>query len=111
MKYILNSAVITNFGAYTYRQVSLTEVKDWLQPGDWVSTIGYPETATALSSLVGLPVPTNRQTIRMEMGDEALVFRLVLPPGTARIDPQDKGRLTPEFVLANCEMGILTRTN
>lgn len=111
MKYILNSAVLTAFGAYTYRQVDLAEAKDWLQSGDWISTIGYPETATALLSLVGVPVPVNRQTIRMEAGDQALVFRLVLPPGAQRIDPQDKGRLSPEFVLAHCEMGILTRTS
>jgi hypothetical protein len=46
----------------------------------------------------------------MAPGDEALVIRIVLPPGSPRIDPADKGRLgeiirTPGLV----ELGLLRR--
>jgi len=105
MKYILNSAVITTPGIYTYRLISLDEAKEWLYIEDWVNTIGYEETCQALHLLTGLSFSVNRQIIRMVEGDEALVFRL-----TCRLsDVNLKGKLSPEFVLQNCEIGILKK--
>jgi hypothetical protein len=49
--------------------------------------------ARATTCGLASPLPVNRITIKMEPGDEALVFRLVLPPGTPRIDPKDKGAI------------------
>lgn len=71
--------------------------------------IGYQETADALSELLGAPVPVSRVSIRMEPGDEALVFRLVLPPGTPRIAPEDKGRIRAAVVAGHWELGLLQR--
>jgi len=105
MKYILNSAVITTPGVYTYRLIDLEEAKRWLYAGDWVNTIGYEETCQALHVLTGLSFSVNRQIIKMIEGDEALVFRL-----TCRLpDISLKGKLSPEFVLQNCEIGILKK--
>jgi len=104
-RYILNSAVITTEGIYIYRLITLDEAKKWLQNGDFLSTIGYQETANVLSFLTGISIPVNRKLIRMEKNDEALVFRL-----TCRLSaPELKGQLSKEFILRNCEIGILKK--
>ena len=109
-KYILNSAVLTAPGSYHYRLVSVAEAKRWLDAGGWKSTIGYEQTAEALSALTGVQVPVDRVSIEMEPGDEALVFRLKFPPGTPRIAPGDKGRLKQLLLGGHWELGIIQRT-
>lgn len=108
MNYILNSAVITAPGDFSYRHISVPVAIAWLQDGGWESTMGYQETALALQEITGVPIPVNRKTIKMSEGDEALVFRLVFPAGY-RPDPAQKGALGREFVSQNCEIGILRR--
>src|SRR5438552_37846 len=113
-RYILNSAVITAPGTYEYRLIDTAGARQWLDLGGWISTIGYVETAEALSALTGRSVPGGdacRRNVVMQAGEEALVFRLVLPPGTPRVRPGDKGRLSAEFVAAHCEIGVLVRTS
>lgn len=110
MRYLLNSAVITAPGSYTYRRLTVDEARAWLSAGPWTSTIGYSETAAALSEVAGMNIPTDRRTIVMKPGDEALVFRLVLPPGERRTEPLSKGGLGREYILAHCEIGVLTRS-
>jgi hypothetical protein len=109
-KYILNSAVLTSFGLFFYTAITPEEAREWYADGvDVVSTIGYEETAQALSQLLGRPVPVNRVTIKMESGDEALVFRLVLPPGSPRIAPQDKGAIASHVQAGHWELGLLRK--
>ena len=104
-RWILNSAVITAPGTYTYTLISLDEMRAWLDRGPYQSTIGYKETAQALAELSGRPIPVDRRMIKMAAGDEALVFRL-----TCRLDdPRLKGQMGPDFVRDNCEIGILRR--
>ncbi len=104
-KYILNSAVITSPGIYEYRLISADEARNWLTRGPFESTLGYIETAEALSQLLGHPVGVNRRMVKMDQGDEALVFRL-----TCRLDdPRLKGKVGVEFISQNCEIGLLTR--
>lgn len=109
MKYVLNSAVITAPGRYEYRLIPLDRATQWLKAGGWQSTIGYPETAEVLADLTGVAVPVDRRIITMAPGDEALVFRLVLPPGTPRLSPETKGKLGLRFFREHAEMGLLTR--
>ena len=109
-RYLLNSAVLTAPGSYTYRLISADEARTWTAAGPWASTIGYQQTAEALTELLGVPVAVDRRTITMERTDEALVFRLVFPPGSPRIDPADKGRLTAALLAGQYELGLLTRT-
>jgi len=105
MKYILNSAVITSPGTYEYFLISADEAKQWLAEGEWESTIGYQETATALSQITGVSIPVNRKQAQMQPGDEALVFRL-----TKRLsEPELKGKLGIAKIINNCEIGILHR--
>jgi len=109
-RYILNSAVITAPGAYVYKLISVEEAKNWYFSGTTPeSTIGYEETAEALSQLLGVPIPVNRKTIVMQAGDEALVFRLVLPPNSPRIDPKDKGQIAKHLSAGHWELGLLRR--
>jgi len=114
MRYLLNSAVITAPGSYRYTLVTGEEARDWCgdknnEPAP-LSTIGYEQTAEALAEILGVPVAVDRRTITMQPGDGALVFRLVLPPGTPRIDPADKGRLSAALLAGHFELGILRRT-
>jgi len=108
-KYVLNSAVITSPGFYYYRLVNADFAKNWLRHCQWESTIGYEETAKALEKLTGVPVPVNRKIAVMEAGDEALVFRLVLPQGERRLPVDLKGRQGMDFILSHCEIGILRK--
>jgi hypothetical protein len=103
-RYVLNSAVVTAPGRYRYRLVSVEEARDWARRGDFISAIGYEETAQALGSLLGVEIPVQRIEVRMEPGDEALVFRLRVRP-----EPGAKGNLGQDFLTQNAELGILTR--
>lgn len=105
MRYILNSAVITTPGLYRYRLISKEEMIDWLKKGNWFSTIGYQETADVFEKISGFQVFVNRIQIRMEKGDEALVFRL-----TKRIkEIEKKGKLGMNDIEENLEIGILEK--
>jgi len=110
MRYLLNSAVITAEGTYAYQRVSVEEARAWYTSGPVVSTIGYAETAAFAAELLGKPVAVNRRTIQMAVGDEALVVRIVLPPGSARIDPRDKGAIGRLMLEGHFELGLLRRT-
>lgn len=105
-RYVLNSAVITTPGMYSYHLIDQEKAQKWLADGNFESTIGYQETCDALEIISGVKVPMNRKQIRMQPADEALVFRLT---GFRLGDPTMKGKLTKEFVLKNCELGILRK--
>ena len=107
--YLLNSAVITNPGIYSYKLINVRKAELLLEAHPWISTIRYPETAQALSLLTGICIPTNSTIIKMEEGDLAIVFRLVFPKGHNRIPTDQKGNLSTEFVLKNHELGLLKR--
>ena len=53
--------------------------------------------------------PVDRRIIRMEPGDEALVFRIALPPLDRRVAVQAKGRQGIERLIRDCEIGMLVR--
>lgn len=79
--YLLNSAVLTDFGEYVYRQISVEEAKDFLKNG-FVSAVGHPGIAEFLTRLFGMQIPLNRIEIRMKPGDVAVVYKVAqrLPP-------------------------------
>lgn len=51
----------------------------------------------------------HRVQIRMDPGDEALVFRLVLPAGSPRLNPQDKGQILCHVSQGHWELDMLRR--
>lgn len=110
-KYLLNSAVLTATGEYSYLHVSHDEAKAWYENGpEPISTIGYEQTAAALGRILGREVVVSRTTIQMRRHDSALVFRLALPPGSPRIEPGDKGRIDQAILEGHYELGLLRRT-
>jgi hypothetical protein len=80
--YILNSPILTSFGRYTYRPISIDEARMLLAEG-FISAIGHEATANFISQILGINVPVNRIAISMRPGDKALVFQLLqrLPEG------------------------------
>jgi len=108
-RYLLNSAVVTAPGDYRYRPLTPGEAREWAARGPFTSTVGYEQTAEALAQILGVPVPVDKRTITMAAGDEALVFRLAFPPGSPRIDPSDKGRLSAAVMAGHFELGLLAR--
>jgi len=76
MHYLLNSAVITGPGTYTYQLATAEEAARWLQDHPWVSRVGYPATAAHIEKLCGNRPPLSRDATAMRSGDEALVVRL-----------------------------------
>jgi len=107
MKYIFNSAVITAPGIYSYRHITLEECRTWIETANPIplSCVPYEETAKAFEILTGFRLPLNRISVEMQVGDEALVFRLHPP----RIPDEQKGKLGFDYVLRNCEIGVLRR--
>lgn len=105
MRYVLSSAVISAPGTYTYRQINQAGAEDWLHAGSFESCVGYPETILAFSLVFNRDIALSRKTIKMELGDEALVFRL-----TSRVvDLRQKGGVGLKTILENLEIGILKR--
>jgi len=102
-RYLLNSAVITSEGVYEYRLVTPQEATEWIRQGDWVSRIGYPQTADWIEQLAGVRPALSREASPMEVGDEALVVRLRYRVA----DPSQKGSVAvgPDV----WEYGILRR--
>ena len=82
--YILNSPILTAYGRYTFKPVSLEEAKTLLfSLNKFVSAVGHASTAQFLSRLLGVHVPAQRVRVEMQPGDIAVVFRLLerLPEG------------------------------
>lgn len=76
MRYVLNSAVITAPGRYSYRLVSEKEAANWLRQGPFMSRVGYHNTAKHIQNISGIKPEVNREATAMLPGDEALVVRL-----------------------------------
>ena len=117
MRYLLNSAVITAFGTWDYQPIRPAAARAWLHEevdGDVArieSTIRYEETARALEILLEKApgsLPVRNQTITMQPGDEALVFRLVFPSGV-RPEAVSKGALGLAYIQKHSELGLLRR--
>lgn len=103
MRYILNSAVLTATGTFTYTLVSADEARGWLDAGPAESAIGYEETANTFGRLLGRTIALDRRQVTMMPGDEALVLRL-----TTRVpDPATKGVVGVEWIVEHAEMGVL----
>lgn len=73
--FIMNSPIITNFGAYQYRKITIDEAKEIIKESDkFKSVVGHDCTADFISTILGVNVPKRRVQIKMREGDSAIVF-------------------------------------
>ena len=70
------------------RPASLDKVVTELKYGTVVSCVGHADTAAILSKLIGLDLPVNRVSVKLEKGDLLIVGQYVgqrLPEGTIEL--------------------------
>ena len=104
--YVLNTPILTEYGMYDFRKISLSEVKEMLSRGSsfaYVSAIGHEGTAALMSHLTGIQIPVNRVAVKMQLGDLAIVFRVL-----ERL-PEGKVLTQEELEKVPYEFGILER--
>lgn len=103
MRYLLNAPVLTTYGAYRFEgPLSLASARNFAAR-EVRSAIGHEATARFLSQRLGVAVPCQRDTVRMQPGDRALVLRL--------LDRLPEGAVLAAAALATAphEFGLLTR--
>ncbi|MBS7618508.1 DUF1874 domain-containing protein [Candidatus Bathyarchaeota archaeon] len=107
--YLLNSLITpVNFEKFSSAKISLTRIdaetaKRVLSKG-FISAVGHEATAKLLSRVLGLPVPSIRNSIFMEKGDKAVHFFLKqrLPEGVV-LDETELTKLDYWLILSEVE--------
>jgi len=79
---LLTTSILTDFGTYDYRPITLEEARRLATEGVQ-SAISHQATAEILTGLLGVEVPVNRMVYQQRSGEKALVFKLKgrLPEG------------------------------
>jgi hypothetical protein len=101
--YILNAPILTSYGKFVYRKISVDKTRQILSSSEFTSAIGHETTAKFLTQLLGIDIPFNRIQIKMRKGDKAIVFKL--------IDRLPEGKVLSETELKNIkyEIGLLIK--
>ena len=73
--YVLNSAILAEYGRYEFKPISVEEAKELLK-GGFVSAIGHPAISSFLSKLFGVEIPMNRIEVKLMPGEKAIVYKL-----------------------------------
>jgi len=77
MVYVLNGPILTNFGLFRYRRITILQAKKILKNSTFISAVGHEATAMLLSDLLEAEIKYNRVAIVMQEGDMAVVFHLL----------------------------------
>lgn len=73
---LLNTSVLTNYGAFDFQPVSLLEARELVKNAEIQSAIGHPATAEILSELLEIEVKANRVEFLQGINEVALIFKL-----------------------------------
>ncbi len=74
--YLTNSPIVTGNGVYEYTIIDIGDAKEFIKDKELISAIGHESTAHVLTNLLGIPVKQDRIQIKLDEGDQCLVFRL-----------------------------------
>jgi hypothetical protein len=105
---LLNTSVLTGYGAFVYEPLSLAEarrlIEEFQQAGRPIeSAIGHQTTAELLSMLLEFPVAVNRVEFNQTVEDAALIFKLKQRVTEGKILGRE------ELEAIGYEFGLLTR--
>ncbi len=103
MVYLLNSPVLTRYGQWSFTgPLSVDRVRQLLAD-DYISALGHEATAKFVSEVLGIPCKFNRISVRLDVGDCAIVFRLLGRMEEGEILDLDRLQQLPyEFALLRC---------
>lgn len=101
---ILNTSILTEYGNYNFKPVTLSGAKELVADG-FQSAIEHQATADIISFLLGVKCPMNRIIYKQGEGDIALVFKLNGRPEEGKILSID------EIEKIGYSWGILTRVS
>lgn len=82
---ILNTSILTEFGRYSYRPLTVEEARELVEENGFESAVGHQSTADVLTTLLGKTIPVNRQAYSQQPDDVALVFKLKGRPQEGQI--------------------------
>ncbi|NJM67307.1 MAG: YddF family protein [Acaryochloris sp. RU_4_1] len=100
---ILNTSIVTAYGSYEYKPVSLEEAQKLVQEFEILSAVGHESTSQILSELLQAEVPVNRIQFAQEVGQIAIVFKLKGRP------PEGKILSREEIDAIGYDFGLLSR--
>jgi hypothetical protein len=106
---LLNTSVITAYGTYVYKPLTLNEAQtvlhEFRETGKTTqSAIGHQSTADLLSALLEFPVKVNRMEFKQAVDDVGLVFKL------KQRAPEGMILSREELEAIGYEFGLLVRT-
>lgn len=84
---VLNTSIATADGDYRLRTITLAQAQRLAADHEIDSAVGHESTAAALTEMLGVDIPVNRQQARQRPGQRALVFKINgRPPEGAVLD-------------------------
>ena len=101
--FVMNSPILTSWGRFTFWRIEREEAAAILMTSAFISAVGHEGTATLLSKMLRVQIPASRIQIKMDVGDRAIVFRLL-----ERL-PEGKVLTEDELWHLPCEFGIMER--
>ena len=84
MTTILNTSILTTYGCFEYKAISVSEARQMIADG-FESAVGHQSTCDVLTALLGVTVPMNRVQYSQSVGETALVFKLKGRPEEGKI--------------------------
>ena len=103
--YLLNSPILPNHGTFKFMLIDHPYAIWMLRANSFTSAIGHESTAKLLSQLWAMDIAVNRIQIHMEIGDQAIVFRLL-----SRL-PEGKVLSEYELLHVSYELGLIERVD